>query len=157
MSFTAVIMLHLVMKHEKSGNITTKLGRKAPRNSAPTAEYNECGACGTVARRRCQGREWITAFDAHCTSHPKCLDGRTGEHSKAARPRSNLCGYTIRLALPPKFLRKKYTRNRNIAFVLYSQGSIPEKASKVRRSTMRVECTQKGLKNSKELNLANEL
>ncbi|EYC38657.1 hypothetical protein Y032_0703g1668 [Ancylostoma ceylanicum] len=56
-------MLLLVMKYEKSEEIT-KLGRKALKNSTPTAADNDSGACGAVARRSCRGRGWGTAIDA---------------------------------------------------------------------------------------------
>ncbi|EYC10281.1 hypothetical protein Y032_0056g2657 [Ancylostoma ceylanicum] len=49
MSFS-VIMLLLIMKYEKSGKIT-KLGRKTPINSTPTAGDNDSGTCGAVTRR----------------------------------------------------------------------------------------------------------
>ncbi|EYC45702.1 hypothetical protein Y032_0419g1124 [Ancylostoma ceylanicum] len=62
MSF-AGIMLLLVMKHEKSEKIT-KLGRKASRNSTPTADDYDSGSCGAVAWRLCRGCGWVTAIDA---------------------------------------------------------------------------------------------
>ncbi|EYB96297.1 hypothetical protein Y032_0151g2800 [Ancylostoma ceylanicum] len=46
-------MLLLVMKHEKSEKVT-KSGRKAPRNSTLTADDNDFGASGAVARRPCE-------------------------------------------------------------------------------------------------------
>ncbi|EYB83964.1 hypothetical protein Y032_0326g2577 [Ancylostoma ceylanicum] len=63
MSFAAIMLL-LVMKHEESGKIT-KSGRKVPRNSTPTADDNDSGACGAVARCPCRGHGWVNAIDAH--------------------------------------------------------------------------------------------
>ncbi|EYC14238.1 hypothetical protein Y032_0041g422 [Ancylostoma ceylanicum] len=65
-----VIMLLLVMKHEKSEMII-KVRRKMPRSSTQTLDDNDSGECGEVARRPCRGRGWVAAIDAHCIFNPR--------------------------------------------------------------------------------------
>ncbi|EYC07532.1 hypothetical protein Y032_0070g483 [Ancylostoma ceylanicum] len=88
-------MLLLVMKHEKSEEIT-KSGRKAPRNSTPTADDNDSGACSAVAQRPCLGRGWVTAADAHC--------GLRGRFHSAVRLQNHRGTYST-LSLGACFLR----------------------------------------------------